>query len=107
MKPAATRAIPDDGLTLAASREDLRRALGRRTGNGAQQPVLEGVSSEFPRSKLMRALFNEDLRWVWLAGATALTVVAGRRLGAAQQIGRWIGAYSLVRRLLDRSTVHR
>jgi hypothetical protein len=107
MKQAATRAVPEDELTLAASREDLRRALGRRKGNGADLPVLEGVSSEFPRSKLMRALFNEDLRWVWLAGATALTVVAGRRLGAAQQIGRWIGAYSLVRRLLDRAPINR
>ena len=83
MRPSTTHAIPEDELTLAASRDELRRALGRRKGNGAHHPVLEGVSSEFPRSKLMRALLNEDLRWVWLAGATALTVVAGRRLGAA------------------------
>jgi hypothetical protein len=99
-------AVPDDDLTLEASRDDLRRALGKRTSAGPAS-VPDGVSDEFPRSKLMRALMSEDLRWVWIAGATAFTVVAGRRLGAAQQLGRWIGAYSLVRRLLDRSPLNR
>jgi hypothetical protein len=102
-------ATPEERLTLAASRDDLRRALGRERSNGSarNRPPIANVSSEFPRSKLMRALLNEDLRWVWIAGATALTVVAGRRLGTAQQLGRWIGAYSLVRRLLDRTSARR
>jgi hypothetical protein len=101
-------ATPDDELTFEATRSDLRRALGRggsRHGirrRGQADPD-SSYSPEFPRSKLMRALFNEDLRWVWLAGATALTVVAGRRLRTAQHVGRWIGAYSLVRRLFDRT----
>jgi hypothetical protein len=99
-------ATPDDELTLEATREDLRKALGsRRTVRGASRLRNEARprSPEFPRSKVMRALLNEDLRWVWVAGATALTVVAGRRLSAAQQLGRWVGAYSLVRRLFDRT----
>ena len=99
-------ATPDDELTLAATREDLRKALGsRRTVGGASRLRNDprARSPEFPRSKLMRALLNEDLRWVWVAGATAVTVVAGRRLATAQQLGRWIGAYSLVRRIFDRT----
>lgn len=99
-------ATPDDELTLAATRDDLRKALGsRRTVRGTSR-LRDGArqrSPEFPRSKLMRALLSEELRWVWVAGATALTVVAGRRLTTAQQLGRWIGAYSLVRRVLDRT----
>ena len=101
-------ATPEERLTLAASRDDLRRALGGQRSNGsAKDGSIANVSGEFPRSKLMRALLSEDLRWVWLAGATALTVVAGRRLGTAQQLGRWVGAYSLVRRLLDRTSARR
>jgi hypothetical protein len=100
-------ATPDDELTLAATREDLRKALGSRRAVGASrrrnEPPPPPRSTGFPRSKLMRALLNEDLRWVWVAGATAVTVVAGRRLAAAQQLGRWIGAYSLVRKLFDRT----
>ena len=108
-------ATPDDDLTLAATREDLRKALGsgRRvraapdsaTANdtelGDANPARHDAA--FPRSKLMRALLNEDLRWVWVAGATVVTAVAGRRLGATAQLGRWVGAYSLVRRVLART----
>ena len=43
--------------------------------------------------------------WVWVVGATALTAVAGRRLSATAQLGRWVGAYSLARRVLRRSRV--
>jgi hypothetical protein len=104
-------ATPDDELTLAATRDDLRRALGSRgaargrsRARGDSVPRGDsGHSAEFPRSKLMRALLSDELRWVWVAGATALTVVAGRRLATAQQLGRWVGAYSLVRRLFDRT----
>ena len=107
MKPTVDT-IPDDRMTLAASRDALRHALGRRTPGIAGDDASRGqVSSEFPRSKLMRALLNEDLRWVWIAGATALTVVAGQRLATAPRLGRWIGAYTLVRRLLDRSPLNR
>jgi hypothetical protein len=97
-------ATPDDELTLAATRDDLRRALGsRRTVSGTSRLRDDARRSpEFPRSRLMRALLSEELRWVWVAGATALTVAAGRRLTTAQQLGRWIGAYSLARRLFDR-----
>ena len=110
-------ATPDDDLTLAATREDLRKALGsgRRVRGGSRQRASEQRDTElgdanparhdeaFPRSKLMRALLNEDLRWVWVAGATVVTAVAGRSLGAAAQLGRWVGAYSLVRRVLART----
>jgi len=34
-----------------------------------------------------------------------LTAVAGRRLGATAQLGRWLGAYSLVRRVFQRSRI--
>src|SRR5262245_62910547 len=80
-------ATPDDELTLAATRDDLRRALGsRRTVSGTSRLRHDGRRSpEFPRSKLMRALLSEELRWVWVAGATALTVAAGRRLTTTQQ----------------------
>jgi len=107
-------ATPDDDLTLAATREDLRKALGskrrvpgttRFRDTERQDPDAAQDDAEFPRSKLMRALLSEDLRWVWVVGATALTAVAGRRLGATAQLGRWLGAYSLVRRVLQRSRV--
>ena len=107
-------ATPDDDLTLAATREDLRKALGsRRRVPGASrfraterhQPDGTRDDTEFPRSKLMRALLSEDLRWVWVVSATALTAVAGRRLGATAQLGRWLGAYSLVRRVFQRSRI--
>ena len=113
-------ATPDDDLTLAATREDLRKALGskRRVPGTSRFRDTErlyprdtegldpdGDDAEFPRSKLMRALLSEDLRWVWVVGATAVTAVAGRRLGATAQLGRLLGAYSLVRRVLHRSRV--
>jgi len=107
-------ATPDDDLTLAATREDLRKALGskRRVPGtsrfrvpGSDDPEAARDDAAFPRSKLMRALLSEDLRWVWVVGATALTAVAGPRLRTTAQLGRWIGAYSLVRRVLQRSRV--
>jgi hypothetical protein len=108
-------AAPDDELTLAATREDLRKALGSRRRPRVvsrhrdamnRDPDAMQDDPQFPRSKLMRALLSEDLRWVWVAGATALTAVAGRRLRTTAQLGRWIGAYSLVRRVLDRTRSH-
>ncbi len=103
-------ATPDDDLTLAATREDLRKALGSKRRvpgtsrfRDTERLDRDGDDAQFPRSKLMRALLSEDLRWVWVVSATALTAVAGRRLGATAQLGRLLGAYSLVRRVLHRS----
>jgi hypothetical protein len=74
---------------LDRTRAELRRSLvGRRAAHRGQ--------SAFPRSAIMRALLQPDLRLLWVGGLTVLTVVAGRRMPIAR-LYPWLNAYSAIR----------
>jgi len=57
--------------------------------------------SEFPRSAIMRTVLNPQLRWLWLGGLTALSVLATRRVPPAR-FNPWLIAISALRAALQR-----
>jgi len=73
----------NDGANDSAAR-DLERTRAELRSLIAPVRRTHPRGDAFPRSAIMRTVLKPQLRWLWLGGLTALSVVVSRRVPAGR-----------------------
>jgi len=90
----------NDGANDSAAR-DLERTRAELRSLIAPERRTHPRGGAFPRSAIMRTVLKPQLRWLWLGGLTALSVVVSRRVPAGR-LNPWLLAISTLRGALQR-----